>query len=78
MTLYTDVKRWWKSKTVWLGNTLMAAAPLLEYARDNSTLLAEYIGKATSAFAFGLGVLIVWLRRQTHTSITRRAAEGVE
>lgn len=63
--IYADAKRWWKSKTIWLGNSLMGAAPVLEYARDNSTMLAEYIGRATSAAAFGLGLLIVWLRKRT-------------
>ena len=61
----SSFKRWWRSKTVWLGNTLIGAAPVLEYARDNSVMLAEYIGKATAATAFGLGMLIIYLRKKT-------------
>lgn len=65
----SNVKRWWKSRLMLLGNSLMGAAPVLEYARDNSMMLAEYIGKATSAVAFGLGLLIVWLRKNTTKAI---------
>ena len=69
MTVYTDAKRWWHSKTIWLGTHLMAAAPVLEYARDNSTLLHAYVGKADAAISFALGVIVVWLRNVTRKPI---------
>ena len=74
MTIYTDAKRWWHSKTIWLGTHLMAAAPVLEYARDNSTLLHHYIGAADGAVSFALGVVVVWLRNVTRKPIGKVAA----
>ena len=76
MTLATDLiaaKRWWRSKTIWLGAHLIAAAPVLEYARDNSTMLHAYIGKADSAVSFALGALVVYLRNNTTTPIGKPA-----
>lgn len=78
MTIATDVqaaKRWWHSKTIWLGTHLMAAAPVLEYARDNSTLLHHYIGAADGAVSFALGVLVVWLRKVTRGPIGKPPAD---
>lgn len=72
MTFQTDIaaaKRWWRSKTVWLGAHLMLAAPVLEYARDNSTLLHPYIGRADGAVSFALGALVVYLRNVTRGPI---------
>ena len=67
-------KKWWRSKLVWLGNMLVVSSPILEYARDNSELMAEYIGKATSAVTFGLGMAIVWMRKNTSTAISKKRA----
>jgi hypothetical protein len=76
MTLYTDAKRWWKSKTIWLGAHLMAAAPMLEYARDNSTMLHAYIGKADAAVSFVLGLVVVWLRNVTRQPLGKTPKDG--
>ncbi|MCP1376029.1 hypothetical protein [Dyella lutea] len=76
MTLQTDiaaVKRWWRSRTIWLGAHLMAAAPVLEYVRDHSQMLHHYIGEADSAVSFALGALIVYLRNKTTTPIGKRS-----
>lgn len=76
MTLQSDIaaaKRWWRSRTIWLGAHLVAAAPLLQYARDNSQLLHHYIGEADGAVSFALGALIIWLRNRTTTPIGKPA-----
>lgn len=76
MTLQSDIaaaKRWWRSRTIWLGAHLVAAAPLLEYARDHSQLLHGYIGEADGAVSFALGALIIWLRNRTTTPIGKPA-----
>ena len=76
MTLATDLtaaKRWWRSKTIWLGAHLILAAPVLEYVRDNSTMLHAYIGKADAAVSFALGALLVYLRNVTRGPIGKPA-----
>lgn len=72
MSIQTDIaaaKRWWRSRTIWLGAHLMAASPVLEYVRDHSTLLHSYIGKADSAVSFAIGALLVYLRNKTSQPI---------
>ena len=76
--IYTDAKRWWRSKTIWLGGHLMVAAPVLEYARDNSHLLSQYIGRADGAVSFALGALIVWLRKVTTKPIGKTPDDNAD
>ena len=64
-----NAKRWWHSKTVWLGAHLMAASPVLQYAHDNVSSLHEIVGKFDAAIAFVLGAVIVWLRNVTSIPI---------
>ena len=78
MTYYTDAKRWWRSKTIWLGTHLIAAAPVLEYVRDNSALLHAYIGKADAAVSFALGAVVIWLRNVTRKPIGKTADDNAE
>lgn len=62
-------KRWWHSKTVWLGAHLMAASPVLEYAHDNVASLHQIIGKFDAAVSFALGAALVWLRNVTRVPL---------
>lgn len=71
-------KRWWKSKIIWLGGHLIAAAPVLEYARDNSALLHQYIGRADAAVSFALGAALVYLRNVTRGPIGKPAADDTD
>ena len=60
-----NAKRWWHSKTIWLGGHLIAASPLLQYARDNVSSLHYIIGKYDAAVSFLLGGVLIWLRNVT-------------
>lgn len=76
MTIQTDIaaaKRWWRSRTIWLGAHLVAASPFIQYAHDNSQMLHRYIGDADAAVSFALGALLIWLRNKTRTAIGKPA-----
>ncbi len=69
MTFYDDVKRWWKSRTIWLGTVLMVIGALVEYRAANEAQWRDYFGDWGGPAAIAIGVLNVLLRLRTTKAI---------
>jgi hypothetical protein len=72
MTFSGDVKRWWNSRTIWLGNLLVVFGLVLEYVNANSAMLTPYFGKWGGAASVAIGVLTIILRRATTAPICEK------
>lgn len=75
MTLYDDVKRWWKSKTIWLGSALVVLGALIEYLASNSDQWQGYFGEWGGVAGMVIGALNVLLRLRTTKTIGKPKPE---
>lgn len=65
MSLKDDAKKWWASRSIWLGNLLIAAGAVVEYLNASGGMLLPYLGTYGGAVMLVIGVLNVLLRLAT-------------
>ena len=65
------VKRWWQSKTLWLGSTAIVGGLVLEVLLAERQMALEAFGQYGPAIIIGLGIAVKVLRWKTTTGIRK-------
>lgn len=65
MNWQTDVKKWFRSLTVWWSGALTFIGLALEFIQVQFGLVSPYLGKWSGATLMAIGLVNLWLRTQT-------------
>jgi len=65
------VKRWWKSRMLWLGSSAIVGGIVLDVLAAERQMALQAFGKYGPAIIIGLGVAVNLLRWKTTTGVSK-------